>query len=267
MDEKTPEVVTETALAVPEKKEATLVKDDEQTFLMATNPYQMGKIQGKLVDWAKKKIEMHKTELAEHKENMELAKKNKVRWKAYERYMQKSQKEVEFYEKVLAALEAGYCIVPDMDVELFAIRTTRKAPKRNMSHGSANWGGPGVNDQESNHPPVGEGRYVDVQAFTKEREYTHKEERTGKEEQRMMRWADRFDGIIDFPFKLAKPAVLDTAIKAMALKTFDEIGVLPKSRRQPDPVVVGRISMRTGPYGRRKSLNFLIAWFLDTKDL
>jgi hypothetical protein len=269
------EVAIETALArspsdlAPKvdgrrKKLAMRADSGDQTFLMATNPHEMGKAQQSMVKWVKHKIQLLQEEAADHKANLDIAKKRKIRTEAYQRYLLKTEKRIEMFEKVEAALKAGFCIIPDMDMDIFAIRTDRKKPKQNMTSGSTKYGGGAhVRDQETNSPPVGEGRYVDIQPFTKSNDFMKKNDR-GEEIEMETRWAVRFDETIDFPFKLAKPAILDKTTQALGLKVFDELGVLPR-RRGADPVVVGRIKLKEGL--QTKTFNFLITWFLDLKDL
>lgn len=262
------EIIQSLAKAV--EPEITKAEIENQTFLMATNPYMMGKAQARLVQWAKDKLAELKAELKDHKDNLAIASKLKIRTEAYKRYIATTGKKIEMQEKILSALEAGYCIVPDMDVELFAIRTTKKKPKSNdrYAHNNAEYGvhAPDVPDQVTNSPPAGKGEYVDPVAAARVATKNYKDSKTGKDMIENHSWASSFNPTIDFPFKLARPAILDATTKAMALKIFDEIGVLPKSRIQPDPVIVGRIIRRVNSYTFVR-FNFLIAWFLDVKDL
>jgi len=70
---------------------------------------------------------------------------------------------------------------------------------------------------------------------------------------------------VDFPFAFARPEILAATSDALRRKIFDEIGIMPRTRHA-DPMVIGRITYRVSSYQRR-SLNFLIAWFLDTKGI
>ena len=49
-------------------------------------------------------------------------------------------------------------------------------------------------------------------------------------------------------------------------KLFDEIGILPATRRHADPILVGRIKRKESAYNE-PSMTFLIAWWIDTRDL
>jgi hypothetical protein len=79
-------------------------------------------------------------------------------------------------------------------------------------------------------------------------------------------------GYVDFPVALATPAVLDATQAAMAKNIFDEIGGLPGRRsRKGDPIVVGRILRPTAApitsWQLRPAVTFLIAWWVDTRQL
>jgi len=92
------------------------------------------------------------------------------------------------------------------------------------------------------------------------------------------RWFSRANFLdVEFPLLACRPAIIDATTRAMALKVFDEIGILPPdsshtdmaAARKGDPVIVGRIvDPRAKPgWAQRKRLSFLIGWFVDTKDL
>jgi hypothetical protein len=254
------ETKEETAIVPAEA--APIVKEEtpDDLFVFARNPQEMGQEQARMVAWATKRLELKKEEVDEAKANLAIAKKRKWKTSTFQAIVSKAEKKYEFYEKMKKALEEGYYIIPDMDVQLFAVRTTRKNPKRNDHYG--NWGTP--KDQESSRPPAGEGRYVDVQAFTDSKDQLVKHDVGKNPEYRRQTWATEFDEEVDFPFKMAKPSVLNAAAAAMGLKVFDEIGILPRTRGA-DPMIVGRVTYKEGYNTKR--INFLIAWFIDTKEL
>lgn len=231
-----------------------------ETFFYARNQAEMSKAQEALVAWAETKVKLLKKELKEVNENLQIATKRKWKKEPWERQVTKAAKKLTFYEKVEAALKAGYVIVPDMNVELFAIRTTRKSAKENKTKG---WHRP--KDQQTNSPPLGEGRYVTPQGEQLWANEVKKHEPGKAPEYEVVRWVEGHDDEIDFPFRMAKPAILTATADAMAGKFFDEMGVLPRFRKQPDPVVVGRITHKDGYHERR--FNFLVVWFIDTREL
>lgn len=232
-----------------------------ETFFYARNQTEMSKAQEALVAWAEAKVRLLKKELKEVNENLQIATKRKWKKEPWERQVTKAAKKLTFYEKIEAALKAGYVIIPDMNVDLFAIRTTRKSAKENKTKGQ--WNRP--RDQQTNSPPLGEGRYVTPQGEQVWANEVKKHEPGKAPEYEIARWVEGHDEEIDFPFRMAKPAILTATADAMAGKFFDEMGVLPQFRVQADPVVVGRITHKDGYHTRR--FNFLVVWFIDTREL
>jgi hypothetical protein len=171
---------------------------------------------------------------------------------------------VGYYTKIMEALRAGYYIVPPMDMELFAIRTDQKNPRKFWRYLISSHQG---NFQQSCKVlPIGKGDYKNPHPKV-ENDYRKE---TKNAEGLVVRpyWADRWDDI-EFPINMIKPQIMEATGKAMAAKIFDELGVLPQDyRRNPDPVILGRIyEPKQYAYQETKVLTFLIAWHLNTKDL
>ena len=242
---------------------------ETETEIIAFDPAGITAGQDRLISWADRKLDEEKAGAADLAENLALAKRNKWNTKTIERALGRATKRVNYYEKIHHALKAGYTIVPNFPMDVFAIRTTRKNPSHNST--GQQWGNPA--DQETTAPPLGEGKTVDSQGAIATvtdmvLPYPNAKE---KQLQVINRYADDFKEI-DFPFDLAKPRILDACGQAIAEKCFDELGVLPaRPNRGPaavsqnaDPMIIGRIRLRDS---QPKSLSFLIAWFIDTKDL
>lgn len=240
---------------------AQVANEPPETFLYARSQTEMNKAQEQLVAWSELKVRGLRKELKEAKENLDIATKRKWKKAPFESIVGRVGKRVTFYEKVEAALKAGYTIVPDMQVDLFAIRTSRKSAKENQVRGQHRRPA----DQKTNSPPIGEGRYVTPQGEQLWANKVVKHEPGKQPEYDLVHWTQDHDEEIDFPFRMAKPQILHSTAKAMSEKFFDEIGCLPRFRVQADPVIVGRIVHREGYHERR--FNFLIVWFLDTKEL
>lgn len=232
----------------------------QNIVVFARNPREMKTAQDRLVLWADGKIKAQRKEYRELKQNYEIARKNKWRSDLLKRHTEKALRKCEFYEKVKGALEEGYCIVPEMPIDVFAVRTTRKNPKQNFVSGQ--WSNP--KNQVSNRPPSGEGRYVSSVADVFESKFVKKHEPGKQPEMGFNRWAETFRDV-DFPFTLAKPEILEATARAMQSKVFDEFGILPARRTKGDPMIIGRVSYKDGY--NTKSLSFVVAWFIDTKDL
>ena len=97
----------------------------------------MKEAQKGLVQWAKKRHGQAQQEEDDLKENLEIATKNKWGTGGLFRAHERAVKLTKYYEKMLAALEAGYCLVPNFPVDIFAIRTTRKKAKLDSSDSAA----------------------------------------------------------------------------------------------------------------------------------
>lgn len=240
--------------------------DTKSLFIFARNSAEMVSAQEQVITGMEDKLKEEKTRKKELEENLAIAKKNKWRTETLKRHVTHAQNRVDFYSKVIEALKAGYQIVPDMDVELFAVRTTKKKPRANAASGSASWGGPSVKPQAPDHAPTGMGKYVspDRGKFDEQGwEETHKD---GSKTEKMTRSWKEFSSP-EFPFQLVKPQILAMTGEAMQKCIFDEMGVLPRTRHNTDPIVIGRISLKGQPSWNRKSVNFMVAWFIDLKDL
>jgi hypothetical protein len=244
------------------KEEPVLGKD---IVVVASNPQQMQSAQANLVKHFGDKLKCLNDELVEAQDNVKIAKARKWKTGPFQTQADKIQKNIDFYTKIKAALDAGYVIIPNFDdLDIFAIRTTRKKPKANIAKGGPNWVQP-PESQKSNRPVLGEGRYVN--ADTINHVWTADITKVGatQKEYRRMATAMAFDSI-DFPFHLAKPQILNSTAEAMKVLAFDDIGVSPSRRiRRGDPMIIGRIVNGTG--FKAKVVSFLITWFVDTKDL
>lgn len=224
--------------------------------LLARHPSEMEAAQNNLVQWAAGKIEAVKTELAEAEENYETARKNKWRSSPFARIVTVAKRKIVFYEKLRQALESGYYIVPPFPVDLFAIRTDKVSPK--PTHSTSMWTD---RRQPAKRLPAGEGRYVAQEPKVLGYDFPA----TDKEGNQITKtdWAAQIFQEVDFPFKLAKPAVLEQVGKAMTEKLFDQLGALPAFAKA-DPMVVGQI-LHYKP--NRPPVTFFVSWWLDTADL
>jgi len=247
----------ETSLAKPE---AEVVKQPDQPpyVVFARNPQEMAAAQTALISWASRKIVEVKEEHAELLENYEIAKKNKWRTATLYKHANLASKRVTFYEKVKVALEEGYCIIPNFPVDTFAVRTDRVSPKSGV-HDYASTARP----VKSEALPAGDGRYVSSEALVVSNRQVV-EHLPGKEPRyKWEYWAEDFQDV-SFPFAMAKPSILSVTAQAMASKIFDDLGVLPR-RPNSDPMVIGRIGYKDGHNVHQ--ISFLVAWFVDVRDL
>lgn len=249
---------TEIEVAAPPPTPTEVIPNENgDIIVVARNSQQMAHAQAHLIEWAIRKIEIEKTEHAEIQNNLAIATKNHWNTAMLKRHAARALKRVEFYEKIKLALEAGHVIIPNFDIDIFAIRTTRESPRREMTRWS-------MEPLKAESPPAGEGEFVDSRTSdSREIENTGTEEKPNK-----VTWLTREDfREVDFPFALARPEVLNATERAMADKFFDTLGISPARtmRRRGDPMVIGRITRREG--GQEHNVSFLITWFLNTADL
>jgi len=229
----------------------------EDLVVLARDPNEMAEAQQGLIAWMDRKVASLKSELAEAEENLATAKRMKTRTQGWASVVRRAKSRTTYYEKARNALQEGYCIIPDFPVELIAVKTRKKRPPKRWVSG----GGHMVPDVHAEALPEGEGRYVSNDVLVRTR---NKPKEEGQTYARCESQATDFR-MVDFPFKIVKPQILKGMEVALRRKLFDEIGVLPASRRNADPVLVGRIKRKEGY--TEQVMTFLIAWWIDTRDL
>ena len=231
--------------------------------VLARDPDEMVKAQDGLIIWAKEKLKLEEKEEEEAKTNLDFAKKAHLRSGGWRRQVAICHTRVIYYQKLLAALEEGYCIVPEFPIDIIAVRTDKVSPPSKVIHGSK-WS-VSVPVVRARSLPVGEGDYVSPETVNEEWET---KETNSKGEETTHRTAQALDfQPPDLPIRLVKPTILADLSKALKSKIFDEIGILPASRhaRRGDPMIIGRIIRRQGL--QTTSLSFLITWWIDTRSL
>jgi hypothetical protein len=224
--------------------------------LTAENADEMAQCQGALIGWFKAKLVQTQSERFDLEEAYNHARKRKWNTATLKRHAEFAMKRVAFYEKVLGALEHGYQIVPSFPMTAFAVRTSRKNPLKLWT--TNYWA---THEQPSNSPPQGEGEYKNPFPLLRYREFP-----TGKpgEPPKKHYFADEWKDL-EFPISMAKPRIMEAATRAMALQIFDDLGIVPE-KPKADPMIIGRIFQPTNSYAKR-SINFIIAWHLDTSTL
>ena len=228
--------------------------------VIAQSPKEMETAQRSLILWAARKIQMVKTEIDEARTQFNLHKQNKWNVEGWRTQILKQERRAEFYRKIKMALEAGYYIVPPFPIDIFAIRIKRAKPHGYIGQNSDN------HNQPAQVLPAGEGRYVDPRPVRDS--FEDSETRQGKEVQITKYFATDYQEV-DFPFKLARAEIRTLTDRAMRLKIFDRLGVLPRVRN-PDPIVCGQIIVPNQRLWRAQdgnSINFFVAWWLDTRTL
>ena len=226
--------------------------------LVALDPHQMSQAQGGLIEWCGKKLDACKSELIQAHGIVDALRKGSMSDARGRRLVTSIHKRIAFYEKIKAALEAGYYILPPIPHQTFAIRSARELPPPNRKTGNT-W-----KADEPTPPvlPVGEGENRNA---TVERECVDSyevKEKDGKEVTKYIyentAWKD-----IEFPFFPVKPEIIEATSKALSKKIFDWLGVAPQYRAT-DPMVIGCIK-HYKQYAQ--PLHFFVAWWLDTDTL
>ncbi len=247
------------------------MKDDGSRALtvFARNPQEMSVAQAQLVRWCAGKLVELTEEADDLRANHETAIKGGWSTVKIGNQINRTRKRLGFYEKVKAALDAGYCIVPGFPIDIFAIRTGRPAPKANTVEATdtqPSWvRGPA--QQQSESPALGEGAYMSTATDNLQKSVPCPPVGGKRQSYDVTTWADAFRDV-DFPFALAQPAVLEATQQAMAARIFDELGVSPASAAarsgKGDPMVIGRIYAPGSKDWNRtqRSISFVVAWFL-----
>lgn len=246
----------------------TMAYEPTTVHLVAVNPQQMRDAQNGMSAWLKAKIDYLNVELVELTNAVDHAKKHK--WKAgtLAGLVTKCRQRITFYEKVLKASEAGFTIIPNFPIDVFAIRVKRLHTKQSSTTTIGQFSNPqnSVPDEKSDAAPVGLGTYVSPKQVGSGG--MQKRLENGKEVIEKW-WAPTgFAPEIDFPIIAAQTQVMTATQEAMALKIFDEVGICPQSqRRKGDPLIIGRIVLNNPKWGEPHSCSFLIAWHLDLRTL
>lgn len=242
----------------------------DKLVVFAQNRVEMMEAQTQSVGWAFNKLNEIREELAEAEMNLEVAKTRKWKITGWQNVVRRIKKRVEYYEKIHAALSAGYVIVPNFPIDVFAIRTRRNHPVKHYNMSTSSWGDQVDRTQKSEVLALGEGEHVDSIPIVRANVST---EASGNKQYQW--YADEFKDV-DFPIKTVKPTILEETDKALLLKIFDEVGCNPGRpgwnpgsglNRKADPMVIGRIIYKTGSWSEDKSVSFLITWWLDFKDI
>lgn len=268
MNPTTNAAASETQLeTVPQGTSAVISHTEgENLEVSATSPDEMAQCQSAMVAWCVRRIAVVAHEATELKEAYEHAVKRKWKSDTLKRHAGLALKRVSYYEKIKAALEAGYFIVPPFSVTLFAIRTAKDkpAPKyavlKNERYQNF--------QQEPQVLPAGQGDYQNPNPIV-EKNWTTRHEvvEYGEKVTKYQFFANEWDEI-DFPGNMSKPNIMEAATRAMGLKIFDELGFLPQDhKRNPDPILLGRIIDPRPIGGTPNRINFMIAWHLDTRSL
>ena len=247
-----------------EKETALEVRSEETSsvHLIACNPIEMQSANADLIVWLNKKLTIVEGEIADLNASLEEARSQNWGMRSLKTQRDKAIENEGFYFKLLKAIEAGYTIVPDFPLEIFAIRVGRAAPTQGYLLSDVSQ--PRPYDEEPDVMPPGHGEYVS--AVPKSIHYDRTYEPPGRAPVTShITKPTEFRDVI-FPLRAARHEVMSATAKAMALKVFDQIGICP-AERKPDPLIIGQVFTPLRAGARRKSCSFIIAWHLDLRML
>jgi hypothetical protein len=230
---------------------------EENLALIALTPGDMPEQQRKLSAWCERKIALVERELGTWAALQEEAIQGGFKHASYTAGCNRTAKRIDYYKKIKAAVDAGYLIVPNMPTVTFAVRVKRAKPPRHET--GSEWS---AAHAAAELLPAGEGRYVDEKNYT-ESETLPDTNYKGEPIEKVRFFATAFDEDVDFPLQGVMPEVLRATSRAMALRLFDQLGVVQNSGGR-DPIVVGQL---LDPRGNRRLTTFFVAWWLNTATL
>lgn len=235
-----------------------------QFHAVAVNATEMQAAHEGIETWLEAKVASLKDSVEEAHAALDAATRNGWRTTALANVFRREKLSHLYYGKLLAAVEAGYTIVPNMPVDIFAIRVKREFPAQPSHTDSSEYHSPTprLNDEEEQRLEIGAGRYESpLQRVSYERADVVGP-KTGKTLHSTTVTPVGFADI-EFPLAIAHSAVMEATGRAMASKIFDRIGMVTDG--SGDPIVLGQITFKRR-YGT-KTASFLIAWYLDVRTL
>lgn len=254
-----------------------------ETHLVATDPVQMQAAQGDLKAWLNQRLDVLERDIVEANAALNEARRNGWATAALTAARNRAVDDETFYNKILAAVEAGYTIIPDFPIQVFAVRRGDD-PK----HEGETYIGVRTADEtrmgrlvESDCAPVGVGDYRDPRPATSTSVRENTLATPENKQPRYYTTVHRYShpaAPISFPATSARSPVMRATAKAMGEKTFDQVGIcLPttavaggrqvqRGARAGDPLIIGQI-LRKRVGSQQKCVSFIIAWHLDLNTL
>ena len=228
--------------------------------LVAVTPTDLAPARQSLLDYIGQRITALAAEFTQASTDLLYAKSHKWRTKPLEAVCNKIARRQTFYEKLKAAVEAGYVIMPSLQMTVLAIRTKAKKPRDITGESYRPF------EQLAPALTAGTGEYRNPlptkDSFTEDYKNSNGEDKT-----REVFYPVEFEDEFSMPVELCKPLLLARTEQAMALKVFDEIGVVRDNNtwnRRGDPIIVGTV---IDPTRRGRRFSFFIAWALPIDEL
>jgi hypothetical protein len=235
------------------------------TTLVATDRPSLDRAHQDVGRWVRERLDRVTLELQESRRALTVARERKWGTSALARVVRQQEQHEQFLLKVLAAVNAGFAIVPNFQITRLAVRTDREPEGllTSIEHlprvGAARL-------------PVGRGKYVSPEPEFESWE----EERTrkggdGKDIKFTVTiYSTTAHAPVDIPLTLMKTELADALHEAMEARLFDEIGIVYDGPKR-DPVLVGRVIHPKGTADRwgamSKGVTFFIAWWFQPSAL
>ena len=252
-----------TVQPVEEKKDEITA----QFHAVAVNGTEMVAAKAGIQAWLERKLQSIEDEIVSLQAVHDSAVKHKWKSSTFKGQLQREKQKQLYYGKLLAACNAGFVIVPNMDVDVFAIRVKRTNTRAKSAFNKATGyapSAPRIDDETEERLPVGEGRYESPEQKVDTLRWDEKNEKN-EIVHKVKSYAVDF-AELEFPLAVAHPLVMDATARAMSMKIFDRIGIV-RNRQQTsgDPIVLGQVTRKIG--WQLKTASFLIAWYLDPRTL
>lgn len=226
------------------------------TQVVAYTPSELAVAQKTVRSWCAENIRRLLMQKREADANYNQARRGHFNSKPFKAHVRRCERRIEYYLKIGRAIKLGYMIVPNFDLDLFAVRTGQRKPRKTIS--TYKWE---AFEQTGQVLPAGKGRYVDPVPVSGG--YGTKIKSNGEEQDTY--WPTSFDEEITFPVNIIKPYVIKETQLALDRKLFDQVGTAMGRRlNRSDPIVCGRI---LDPVRMEKAVTFFIAWWLDQDDI
>lgn len=254
-----------------------------ETHLVATSPVEMEASRDDLKAWLEQKLSILERDIVEANAALNEARKQGWATGALTSARNRAVDDETFYNKILASVEAGYTIIPDFPIQVFAVRRGEKEREQSQTYIGVT-SGPNTGMGRPVAPdcaPAGIGDYRNPQPATYDSVRENRHATPENREPRHYTTVTRFNhpaAPISFPSVSARSPVMRATAKAMKEKTFDQIGVcLPvrnragsrevqRGARAGDPLIIGQV-LRKNEGGKQRCVSFIIAWHLNLEEL
>ena len=237
--------------------------------LVGTTPDQIASAQQNLSEWLDRKMRDLAVERQDYETNLALAKKNKWRWNGFARGVNRTIARIRYYQKIQAAIKAGYLMVPNFPIDVFAIR------KADAEFSAVKWTETAYRGQQPEQKAdvlmLGEGEYVSNEAHESAASRAKRvkgeivRNERGEVIYETVYTADSLQAVA-FPVLGVKPQVVESLDRAMRHRIFDAFGLVGP-RKQRDPIIVGRIIDPRSTRYHDRFVTFFVGWWLNVDDL